>query len=90
MINGNKVITFIGQNTLVVLGLSGVSLFILRGISYVLVGKLPILEGESIARYLIWSIFQLMLLMPAMVALNRYCPVVLGRQVPAGRPVESK
>ncbi len=79
MILSNHVLSYIGRNTLIIMGLSGTSFFIVRGILYILLKEMPSTEHVQIQMAMIYSIAQILFLVPIIILLNRFCPYILGR-----------
>lgn len=75
----NKLLSFIGSNTIIILGLTGVSLFIIRGIFYSVYKNLPDLNNISIITGMLFSFLQLALLSPVIYVIGTYFPFLLGR-----------
>lgn len=74
-----RVIEYIGQNTIILIGLLGVSSFILRGSYYVLFGALSTVEKTGLIETVIYTVLEISLLIPVMYVINRFAPFILGR-----------
>lgn len=75
----NKLLQYIGKNTIVILGLSSVSLFVIRGVFYLIYSRLPNLSNISIVVGLLMSFLQIAFLLPAIYIINSFFPFILGR-----------
>ena len=73
----NKFIGFVGKNTIIVLGLSGIPFFVISGIYYLLYKKL--IFDISIGMGILISCLQIIMLTPLMLVINKYLPFILGR-----------
>ncbi|MBF0505103.1 MAG: acyltransferase family protein [Candidatus Omnitrophica bacterium] len=77
----NSTIEIIGQNTLIIMGMSGISFFVLRGIIYLITKSLPMMTSEvPIFIAVAYSILQILFLIPIIHLLNKYFPFVIGRR----------
>ena len=75
----NRLVTFIGKNTIILVGLLGISTFILRGLHYLLFGTLGSIGKSGIISTVIYCTFSICMLIPVMYLINRFCPFILGR-----------
>jgi len=75
----NRAVSYIGKNTIIIVGLLGVSSFVIRGIQYLLFGTLDSLGKAGIITTIIYSILDITLLVPVMHLINRFTPFILGR-----------
>lgn len=80
MLRKSVLLDYVGRNTIIILGLSGVSLFILRGIFYLTFNQFPDVSNISIEMGIILSCFQILFLVPVMYMINIHCPFILGRE----------
>ena len=80
MIPANEALSFIGRNTLIIMGMEKIALFLLRGMVYLVSKELPYLEPVSLGGALIWSLGQIVVLVPVIWGLNRYLPFFVGRR----------
>jgi acyltransferase len=71
---------FLGQNTITIIGLYGVSDFVLRGMFFAVKHKLPNLDNIGMLSVLMYSILQILILLPIILLINRYLPFILGRK----------
>ena len=75
----NRAVAYIGQNTIILVGLLGISSFIIRGFHYLLFGALGSMGKSGIIETVIYSILAISLLIPVMYLINRFAPFILGR-----------
>lgn len=73
-------LTYIGQNTIIIIGMAGISAFILRGFQYVLLHTLTTTEKFGLPESLLRTLLEIILLIPAIYLINRYTPFILGRK----------
>jgi fucose 4-O-acetylase-like acetyltransferase len=76
-IKTNRVIIWIGSNTIILIGLVGITWFILNGVSYILFKSK--LEQSGLGFALVVSILQIGLTAPAIYCINAWLPFVIGR-----------
>ncbi|PIU40805.1 MAG: hypothetical protein COS99_08790 [Candidatus Omnitrophica bacterium CG07_land_8_20_14_0_80_42_15] len=76
----NKLFDFIGQNTLVIMCLGGVSFLLLKSIIYLFKGSLPVTSGLPVLMGITYSGLQILLLIPAIYLVNKFLPFIIGRQ----------
>ena len=79
LLRGNVISDYIGRNTIIIVGLSGVSRFFIRGIYYLVFKQLLDISKCSIGMGIFWACFQILSLVPFMYIINTYCPFILGR-----------
>jgi acyltransferase len=72
-------ISYIGQNTIVLVGLVGITAFVLQGFMYLLFGSLPTIGKAGLLETIIYTVLEIILLMPVMYVINRFAPFILGR-----------
>ena len=75
----SKVMAYVGKNTIIIVGLAGISSFVLRGLLYLLSNDLLSMGKMGIAVTFVYSVFQISLLVPVMYVINRYAPFIVGR-----------
>jgi fucose 4-O-acetylase-like acetyltransferase len=73
----NRVLEYVGSNTIVLIGLADITRFILRGIWYILFRTVPDQSGIGLA--LAASVLQMCLTIPAIYCINNWLPFLLGR-----------
>jgi acyltransferase len=73
-----QLMNYIGNNTIVVLGLSGVCLYVISGAIYLMLHYLLDLVHVSLLAGVILSLLQLILLLPVIYVINTFFPFVLG------------
>lgn len=83
MIPSNRLMAFIGRNTLLIMGLHGMALFVLKIIFNLCWKTTPPLGSISLASGVALSVAQIVLLVPAIWMINRYFPFLLGRKNPS-------
>jgi len=78
LFGNNKIIQYIGKNTLIILSLHILAGSFVKGTTF-FIFKLPlsIYENEWIA--IIYSIFSIITLIPAMLFINKYMPFIIGK-----------
>ena len=75
----SRIISYVGQNTIIFIGLGGVSSFFIRGIFYIVTGSVT--SGKiGIIETIIYSCLEICLFLPVMYIINRYFPFILGRK----------
>jgi acyltransferase len=72
----NKIVEYIGSNTVTLVGLVGITWFILNGVSYILFGTKMVQPGLGFA--LAASILQIGLSIPAIYCINKWFPFILN------------
>lgn len=75
----NNIISFFGKNTLIIMGLSGVALFCLRGGLYLFSKNLFYFEGMSLWGGIFLSLLQMIILVPAIMIINKFLPFIIGK-----------
>ena len=80
IIPGNNIVTYVGKNTIIIVGLSGVANFVLQGIYFLVTKELPGTSKIGIFESLAYSTLLIASLTPAMLILNNYMPYLLGRK----------
>jgi acyltransferase len=75
-----KIVTYLGGNTIIVLGLAGTSGFVLHGLYFLLTGKLLGADKLIFPEAIIFSFLQIIIIVPAIYFVNRFLPFILGRQ----------
>lgn len=73
-------IAYVGKNTIILIGLGGISAFIIRGIIYLITGTLQEANKVNLVESGIFSIFNIILLIPVIFVINRYIPWLIGRK----------
>lgn len=86
LIGENAVMNYVGRNTIILIGFSGITLFIMNGISYMVFGTKLKPSGPEFA-FLV-TILQIALTVPAIYCINKWLPFILGK--PALKTMESK
>jgi len=81
-IKNNGILNYIGQNTITLIGLVGITWFILNGVYY-LIFKAK-MEHSGVMFSFVASILQIGLTVPAIYIINTWFPFILGR--PKGTP----
>ena len=76
----NRVLQFIGKNTIVLLGFSGVSLYLVRSAIFAATHSVPYLKSISLGTAAAYTVLQIVFLVPIIFLLNRYFPFFLGRK----------
>jgi fucose 4-O-acetylase-like acetyltransferase len=79
-IRKNMLMLYFGRNTLVILGMMGISWFVLNGILYLIFGFKVDLSGFGSA--VAASALQILLIVPAIYCMNRWTPFILGKPRP--------
>ena len=74
-----RLFEYMGQNTIILIGLAGVFSFILRGSYYLLFGSLYTVEKTGFIETVIYTVLEISLLIPVMYVINRFAPFILGR-----------
>lgn len=74
-----RAVSYMGQNTIIMIGLVGISSFIMRGLHYLLTGMLFAGEKTYFTASVIYSLLDMALLVPVIYLINRYTPFILGR-----------
>jgi len=87
IIKKNRVITYVGSNTIIIIGLVGIARFILNGLSYTLFG-IKHIEQLGLGFTLAATIVQISLIIPVIYCINKWFPFILGRHV--GQTFEDK
>jgi acyltransferase len=75
----NNVISSLGRNTIVIIGLSGAALMVIQGLFVLVVHHALSLQNVSLARAFALTVLQILVMFPAIIFLNCYLPGVLGR-----------
>ncbi len=79
MIPENQVLRFIGSNSLLILGLHLPAFVVLRGVQRIMVtGSVNVLDG-SFQGACMYTLMQLLILLPVIYLINRHFRFVLGR-----------
>ncbi|MBI4649986.1 acyltransferase family protein [Candidatus Desantisbacteria bacterium] len=76
----NNVFSFFGKNTLIIMGLSGIALFCLRGGIYLISRNLLYFEGIPVFVGIFLSFFLMIILVPVIYFINKYLPFVVGKR----------
>ena len=77
-IKNNRILNYVGQNTVIIIGTIGITWFILLGIYYIIFKhKMDVSTG--IAFCLVISVLQISLTVPVMYVINTWFPFILGR-----------
>ena len=79
IIKPNRLIRYIGKNTIVLIGLGGIVMFVLNGIIYLLIGRLTSRFLISIPQAILFSTIEIILTIPFIYGINRFFPYLLGR-----------
>jgi fucose 4-O-acetylase-like acetyltransferase len=75
----HRLITYVGRNTIIILGLTGISNFVLRGLYYLATNKLPVANKLDLLETILYSLLLIACLIPVMHTINRFCPFMIGR-----------
>ena len=82
-VKSNAILNYVGRNTITLIGLVGITWFVINGIYYLLFGVK--LEQSGVVFSFVASILQIGLTVPAIYVINTWFPFVLGRSRPAAR-----
>jgi fucose 4-O-acetylase-like acetyltransferase len=74
-------LSYIGQNTIIIVGLAGISTFIIRGLNYLIFRSLPSEARLGVPMSILFTFLEIGLLVPAIYIINRYFPFIIGRHV---------
>ncbi len=74
-----RFISYLGENTIILIGMAGISSFVLRGLSYLLFNNLLVENKFFLFDSLVYSIFEIALIVPVIYMINRFAPFILGR-----------
>jgi fucose 4-O-acetylase-like acetyltransferase len=85
-----RFISYLGGNTIILIGMVGISSFVLRGLSYVLFDNLLVEEKFGIVDSLFYSVLEIALIVPVIYAINRFAPFILGRDPSAASFLQGK
>jgi len=76
----SHIISYVGQNTIILVGLGGISSFIIKSIYFVILKSFPIGEKMGLSETIIYSFLEIGLLLPVMYMINNYMPIIIGRE----------
>ena len=83
-ISNNRLWTFYGRNTIIILGFHFLSFTFIKGIQFfVLKIPLDIING-SVIYNIIYALLSFVILAPVIIFINKYCPFLLGRKKAIG------
>jgi len=75
----NWISRFIGQNTIIIMGLSGNVLFVILGLIYLASKPVGIFTSSSSWLAALYCLFEIAFLFPVIYFINRFLPFVIGR-----------
>ncbi len=85
-----RFISYLGKNTIILIGMAGISSFVLRGLSYLLFNDLLVGDKFGLVDSLFYSILEIALIVPVIYMINRFAPFILGRHPAAASFLQGK
>lgn len=85
LVETNKVIEYVGSNTVILIGSVGITAYFLRGVAYLLLHTTLKQPGPGWA--LVLSILEIVFTVPAIYCINRWLPFVIGKSRASGTPM---
>lgn len=82
VVKTNRVMHYIGSNTVILIGLVGITWFCLNGVSYMILKRK--IEQSGFGFAFIASFLQIALTVPAIYCINTWLPFIVGRQSASG------
>ncbi|MEI7635685.1 MAG: acyltransferase family protein [Syntrophus sp. (in: bacteria)] len=75
-----RIVSYIGKNTIIIVGLAGVSAFIVSGFNYIVFHNIPSHTKLDFPMTIYYSLLEIGLLIPIIFLINRFIPFITGRQ----------
>jgi fucose 4-O-acetylase-like acetyltransferase len=75
-----RIVSYIGQNTIIIVGLAGVLSFVVSGFIYLLFHTLPSHAKLDFPMTIFYTLLEIGLLIPVIYMINRFTPFIIGRK----------